>query len=133
MEEKVINDRRQLRKVAPLTFAICVGFALFNILVAGSLYNTPASHLPLVIINKTLSPQFWASVFLVLSVSGILSLALNRWKYIRRVLGIGLCMKSLWLYAFLLRVPSDGFGPVIIWAFVSYIQFITLVLFPEGD
>lgn len=120
----------RLRKVSPFIFNIAIGFNIVDLCLGIGLFNTTGIKFP--IVTPTFSFQFWGIVFISLGITGIVSLAINRWKLIRRVLTVGLFLKALWAYALIFDIQGiSSLSPISLWVFVVYIQLLVVIHFPE--
>jgi uncharacterized membrane protein HdeD (DUF308 family) len=128
------HARPLLKEIAPLTAAICRGFAWVNfVLSAIFFFILPHYRLvaPLLAVNSVLTYQVWGVVFLILGITHAGYLRSNGWNELRKTLFIGVLIKVFWLITLLLRVtytPSAIFLATL-WGFLAYIQASTYVNF----
>lgn len=123
----------RLRHVAPFTFYISWGFVIVNILFGIALF----SYHPKVgyaIVGGMFTFRFWACMFLVLGISGTVSLLLDHWRLTKLVLGLGLFIKALWFFALLFRTTDGGsLVTLVMWTFIAYMQLLAVIFFPDGS
>lgn len=139
----MLRFNRQVRKarpnlwvVAPLTFWIVCGFILFNFAIAYTIHLV-GGYSGLVIINKVLTPDFWASVFIFLGLLPAFGIAVNSWSLVKKAMILGLFVKSLFMYALVIETSRFGFAAVgsslVLWAFIMHIQAGVVIHFlPNG-
>jgi hypothetical protein len=124
-------EDRNLKHVAPLTYWISWGYVYTNIFLGIAFINIPRQQMPYIIVSRTLTPTFWGLIFIILGTMGAISLIAGNWHFIRRVLMTGLVLKSLWLYALIFGFKISGLGALVLFSFIAYIQFLTVIYFPE--
>lgn len=129
VKQKIKELRPPLRVVAPMSFYICVGFAILNLVLGITLVNTPESG-GLAIVGKYTPIWAYGVLFIALGVLGAWTLYKNNWRWIRRTLILGMLYKSIWFYA-LLAVWLKGGSPAILslWLFLIYVQAMTYIFF----
>lgn len=126
---KIKELRPALREVAPLTFYICVGFGILNIVLGYSLMTTKESG-GLVIVGKYAPLWLYGILFAALGVFGLVVLWRNSWNWIRRTLVFGLLYKSIWFYALVATLFHGGsVGIIGLWLFLIYVQAMTYIFF----
>lgn len=125
--------RPKLKTVAPLTFWICVGFALVNAIIFGILtqVETTVKDVGVPIVTQTLTFDVWGWWFLALSVLMTYGLIRNNWKVLKRALMLGLVSKLLWSYGLLFMIYKGNpvFVTFTLWAFLAWVQAWTIIFF----
>lgn len=126
--DRTLKDiRPSIRAIAPLTYYICWGFALFNIAVSIPLYRLNEVNFSIV---GAISIKVWAVIFLLMGLVKLWSLIVNNWKLARTLLIVGVAIKSAWLMELLARtVNGKSFILVAIWALLIYLESTTYVHF----
>lgn len=130
IKAEIAAARPALSRAAPLTYAICWGFAVVNMILGLGmifLYNAPV---PIAVAN-ILSYREWGALFLVLSLVTAYGLIKNDWHLTRNTQLAGVLIKTVWLVALIFRCIS--FPPTIlitaVWFFFVYVQAMTYVHF----
>lgn len=129
IKQKLKDLRPALREVAPLTYYICIGFAVLNVVLGITLINT---HGPTGLsIVGTYTPIWgYGILFLLLGILGLGSLYANNWVWIRRTLVLGMLYKSIWFYALVASLFHGGsFAILGLWLFLIHVQAMTYVYF----
>lgn len=123
--------RPRLRVVAPLTWSICWGYVVVNLLIGVGLYLTYRPSSQILIINNVFTYQVWGIIFIALSLAKAYGLVTNRWSLVKNMLISGLLVKAFWLAALIQRSIVDPRTMLItaIWLFFAYIQAVTYVYF----
>src|SRR5688572_18856571 len=103
IEKKLGSVRPQLRQVAPLTHAICWGYAVINIGIGLGMFFLYETRVPLAIANILSYPQ-WGAIFFILGVYTVYALVSNNWAAAKRAQIIGLTVKAIWAIALIFRV-----------------------------
>lgn len=130
IEQELKRARPRLHSVAPLTYSICWGYAVINILLGIGMYFLYETTVPLAVAS-ILSYEVWGIIFAVLGLIGVHFLMTNSWKGIKRMQLAGLFVKAIWAIALLIRCISAPQTIVItlVWLFFAYIQFATYIYF----
>lgn len=129
VKKKIKDLRPGLREVAPLTFYICIGFGVLNLVLGFSLLTTHDSG-GLVIIHKYTPLWLYGVAFIALGGFGLAVIVRNSWKWIRRTLIMGLLYKSVWFYALFYSLFHGGsIGIFGLWLFLIHIQVMTYIFF----
>lgn len=138
-KNEIRQARPSLRLAAPLTYKISLGFGLLNIGIATALFQQPDFG-GLVIERGVFTTTFWAWVFLTMATGVFVGLFINSWRLTRWFLMVGLLVKSLFMYALIDLGLRSGFsvvlGVLILWMFLTWVQFWTVVYFlpiPHAD
>lgn len=123
--------RPNLIDAAPLTFWLCVGYAIFNLILGEVIYQIPdTSHLA---VYNLLSQHIIGVAFGALGLSLLISLATNSWRSVRISLGFGLFIKALYAYSLIELGITVGFkhidGVLTIWMMLVWVQFFMIVYF----
>jgi hypothetical protein len=130
ISRKIANARPPLSKAAPLTFAICWGFAVVNVVLGLGLILLYSTPVPIAVAN-ILSYREWGVLFLILAIVTAYGLITNNWNITRRTQLIGVLIKTIWMIALIFR--SFMFPPTIlitaVWFFFVYVQGMTYVHF----
>lgn len=126
--------RPRLRTVAPLTFWICVGYALVNFAIAFILFAIPNSTVQeavIPIVNEIMNFQAWGVLFGLTSLAFTYGLIRNNWMLLKRTLTFALVMKLIWTYAlvYLIVMGKEEYALAALWAFLSWVQAWTIVFF----
>lgn len=124
--------RPSLWLVSPLTAAIVLGYGIINILLGVGLFSyvNPSPNALFAIINSVMTYQVWGSIFIVLGLFKLYSLAMNNWRMMRISLIIGIVVKSIWAIALFFRYLDGGsILLLIIWLFFAYVQLVTYINF----
>jgi hypothetical protein len=79
IEQQLRSVRPALRHVAPLTHAICWGYAVINIAIGFGLFFLYETRVPIAVANILSYPQ-WGVVFLALGAYAAYSLWTNNWS-----------------------------------------------------
>ena len=135
IERKITSVRPSLRKVAPLTFWICWGYALVNIILGAGMYFLYLKNpvVPIVVAN-ILSYQVWGVLFWTLGLITGYALITNRWHLTRSAQFVGLFLKTIWGIALIIRSFSAPTTLLItgVWIFLAYVQVMVYIYFiPE--
>jgi len=132
--KQIKSLRPSLRKVAPLTWWICLGFSLVNmliflLLVTANPENAAKAQVPT-------APSYawfvgWAFWFLFLSLEMAYGLLRNNWRIIKQALVLGLMSKLIWTYSLIYMVATGypTFSTLILWSFLAWVQAWTIVFF----
>lgn len=126
--EKTLSEiRPSLRIVAPLTYYISWGFAIFNVLVSAPLYLIGDFKFVLV---GAISIKIWSALFMLTGFLFAYGLVVNNWRLTRNLMLAGVAIKSAWLMELLARaVTGRSFILVAIWALILYLQIVTYIYF----
>lgn len=130
--QNLVKSKPSLKVVSPLIYFICWGYVVVNVLFGIGLFSyNPAIRY--VIVGGPFTYDFWAFVFLLLGLAGAGVLITNHWKAIRIAQGIGLFIKTLWLFALIFRFAGGAsLVGLAWWSFIAYVQLLTVIYFPEG-
>ena len=134
MNQELDNRLRHMRPslflVAPLTYCICWGYAVVNILLGVGLFEFYQPVAPIAIANILTYPQ-WGVLFFLAGIIGVYSLLTNRWKLAQNIQFVGVLIKSVWAIALVVRCFSEPSTLVItaIWLFLTFIQVVTYIFF----
>lgn len=130
LEQAMRKIRPSLRIVAPLTYYICWGYALVNILIGIGLFLLQHPAAPIAV-AEILSYKEWGFIFIAIGVIGLHGLLGNRWNLTRNVLLAGILVKSIWMIALIVRsiiVPETTLITAV-WIFLAYVQVLTYIFF----
>lgn len=129
MSNRFMRDiRPPLRVVAPLTFYITIGYAVFNICIGILLYSTIVSSS--LRVAGILSLQSWGFIFLSMGALNIVGVKLDNWKFIKRLMLFGVMVKTVWLMELISEAIVGGSPALVfIWALLLYLQAATYVYF----
>lgn len=125
-----MQARPRLSTVAPLTYAICWGFAVVNILLGLGMFFLYQTPIPLTVAN-ILSYQQWGILFLGVGVLSIYTLLRNYWWATKNLMFAGLTLKAVWAVALIIRC-IDAPPTILItavWLFLAYVQAVTYIYF----
>jgi len=121
------NIKPSLRLVAPLTFYIAAGYAVFNITAGMTLFNFPATKF---LIVGAISLKIWALIFIILGCISVFELFINNWRAIRGLMLVGIFVKGAWLMELIARsINGKSFILALIWALLLYLQAATYIYF----
>lgn len=127
IDKRLREIRPSLRLVAPLTYYISWGFAVFNILAGLSLVNFPQTKF---LIVGAVDLRVWAALFIFLGTSFTYSLVMNDWRTVRILHLGGVVIKTAWLMELIARaVVGRSFILVFIWLLLLYLQAVTFRYF----
>lgn len=123
--------RPKLSKIAPLSNAICWGYAVANLAIGiGLFFIYQGTTAPILVANIFTYPQ-WGIIFLSMSTLTVVALLQNNWEFTRFMQLIGLMIKGIWAIA--LVVMSFEFPQTIlitiVWFFLLFIQAVTYIYF----
>lgn len=126
--DKVLRDiRPKLRVVAPLTYFISWGFAIFNVAISVPLYRINEESF---LIVGVVSTKIWAAAFFVMGFLIMYALLKNKWKLDQNLMLLGVFLKSAWLMELIARtVNGKSFILVAIWSLLLYLQFVAYLYF----
>lgn len=135
VKQKLKELRPNLRLVAPLTWSIILGFGILNVVLGISLMYYPLGRS--ISIVSTYTPMWlYGVLFAVLGVAMLLNLYKNNWRWLRRLLLIGLLLKAIWMFALILRLLDGGSAIILsLWLFITHIQAMAYIHFvptPKG-
>lgn len=124
------NARPQLKQIAPLTYSICWGYVVVNILIGIGMFFFYATTIPLAVAN-ILSYQVWGVLFLATGIVSGCALLKNEWRTTRSLLLAGLTLKAIWAIALIIRCLSSPQTILItvVWLFFAYVQAVTYIYF----
>lgn len=132
IKQEIKNIRPSLRIAAPATFYTTVMFSLFNIglVVSYPFTFTQIKELQTVI---TLPMWTWLIIFGVYSFLLAIFLAINDWKKLKQLYGIGIIVKVAWLFQ-LISIWISTKDPlilllVILWGSLTWITISTFIYF----
>lgn len=126
---KLKELRPSLRLVAPLTWTIILGFGILNLVLGWSLMHYPLGT-PLAIVSDYTPLQLYGAMFIALGVAMLLNLWRNNWRWLRRLLLIGLLIKTIWLFALVMRLFNGGSAIILVlWMFITHVQAMAYVYF----
>lgn len=130
LHQKIKQARPPLYTIAPLTFSICWGYAIVNLLLGVGLFLLYKPAVPIAVAN-ILSYQWWGITFFTIGAISVWSLTRNEWHTTRNLLLIGLIAKSIWAIALVIRcfVEPQTIIITIVWLFFAYIQAVTYIYF----
>ncbi|MFA5172581.1 MAG: hypothetical protein WC426_13550 [Sulfuriferula sp.] len=129
IKQQIKELRPGLRQVAPLTWSIILGFGILNLVLGASLMYYPLGK-PVAIITPYTPLALYGLIFVVLGVFMLLNLYKNNWKWLRRLLIIGVLIKSVWLFALVLRLFDGGNAIILaLWLFLTHVQAMTYIHF----
>lgn len=131
MENIPLNRvRPRLYEVAPLTYSICWGYAVINILLGAGLYLLYSPQVPIAVAN-IFSYRVWGILFAGLGFLGVYALIKNEWKVSKNILLAGLVIKAVWAIALIARsvVEPQSIVITLVWLFFAYIQAVTYIFF----
>ncbi len=123
IEKQLSHIRPSLRIVAPQTYYISWGFAVFNVLAGLSLMNFPQTQF---LIVGAINLKAWAIIFVVMGVLFLYALLTNQWRMLRSLHLMGVMVKTVWLMELVARaIVGKSFVLVCIWALLLYLQAVT--------
>lgn len=129
VKQKLNELRPSLRLVAPLTWTIVLGFGLLNIVLGISLMYYPLGT-PLAIVTEFTPLALYGALFAVLGISMLYKLWRNDWRWLRWLLLCGLLVKTVWLFALVIRLFNGGSAIILsLWLFITYVQAMTYIYF----
>lgn len=131
IKRKIRGARPRLRKVSPLTWAICWGFAGVNaILGLGMVFTYRGNTAPIAIASILSYPQ-WGVAFLAVAALMVYGLFTNNWDLERKSQLAGLTMKAIWLIALIVRCVQYPQTILItgVWLFLVYVQAAVYIYF----
>ena len=129
IKQQIKELRPSLRSVAPLTWSIILGFGILNLVLGASLIYYPLGQ-PVAIITPVTPLAFYGWLFIVLGVLMLYHLWRNNWKWLRRLLILGVLIKSIWLFALVLRLFDGGSAIILtLWLFLTHVQAMTYIHF----
>jgi hypothetical protein len=122
--------RPNLRSIAPLTNAVCWGYAVINTLLGLGMFFLYQTTVPLAVAN-IFSYQVWGMIFLLMGLSTAFGLLTNRHMLVKQTQLVGLIIKALWGIALILRciVAPQTILITLVWVFFAYIQAATYIYF----
>lgn len=133
--KKLRESRPRLSLIAPLTHKIVLGFVVFNLWIAYAILSEgPVS---LVIFQGIFNNMFWASTFIFMAIVLAFGLYKNAWGVIRFGMNVGVFIKALFTYSFIVLGIHTGFsgllGVLVLWGFAVWVQIVTVIYFtPNG-
>lgn len=123
--------RPYLQLVSPLTFWICIGFAMLNYALGYVIYTV--ADVSDLAVYKIFDQQLMGGLFALLATAQLLALVLNAWQLTRITLGCGLLVKAFYAYSLVELGIRVGFaninGVLALWFFLVWVQFATIVFF----
>lgn len=137
---KLVQELREarptLKQVSPLSFAVLLVMAIFNLLLGLSLLfavdqNQSRLSAPLLIVNDLMPYEFWCAVFIGIGILKLYALKVNDWKLARRTLIIGVSVKGMWAVALIFRVflsPGSIFL-TLTWLCIAALQMACYIFF----
>lgn len=130
IEADIKAARPGLHSVAPLTYSVCWGYAITNMLLGVGMFFLYATTVDLAVASL-LSYQAWGVIFFVMGLVKAHGLVQNNWVLIRKMLLAGLLVKSVWAIALIIRCfsPPQTIIITLVWLFFAYIQAVTYVYF----
>lgn len=134
VKRSIKSLRPPLRRVAPLTFWICAGFVWVNILIAGLLSipdDALIRNIPIPTLIGPLNLDVWGAWFLAIGIGMLISLYLNNWTWLKRLLIAGLLTKLIWAYAliYMITLGYNVYATTMLWVFLAWVQGWTIVFF----
>lgn len=136
INRKIKEARPSLRKIAPISAAMTVGFSLFNIVLGTGLLFQKARTIEFFIVTDFLNYQVWGLIFIVLGIAMGGSLIVNSWRGTRWVLIFAIFLKLWWLLALIVRDVFHGGNNsmfLVLWGFITYVQIMLYVHFLPKD
>ncbi len=135
LNKKLRSVRPPLSLIAPLTYRIILGFIVFNIWIGYVIWSQQSMAIN--IMGSIFGKEFWALVFIVLSVWLYIGIRLNDWRQVRWAMIASLLVKTIWTYALIVLAFQVGFqsvqGVLGLWLLATYVQLVTVVYFvPNG-
>jgi hypothetical protein len=129
VKQKLKELRPSLRKVAPLTWSVILGFGIMNIVLGVSLMSYPLGT-PIAIVTRFTPMAFFGAVFLILGTLMLFKLWQNDWRWLRGLLLAGLLIKTIWTFALLIRLFQGGNAIILcLWLFITHVQASTYIHF----
>ena len=130
--DKALRDiRPSLRIVAPMTYYIAWGFALFNVVVSAPLYRINEDVFGIL---GAISLKVWAIIFMLNGLILAYTLLVNKWKSTRGLMLVGVCINSAWLMELIARTTNGkSFILVAIWGLIVYLQAVTYLYFTPQE
>lgn len=126
-------NKPSLKLVSPIVYASCITFAILNIVCLAPAFFVADSTRGLVLVGEVPS-YLWGLVFLSLGCIMLAALYTNTWWLVKRVLGIGLVVKSMfaWALVFTLFASIANIGVVGLWFGLMIWQALCIIFFtPE--
>lgn len=130
LESKILAARPSLWSVAPVTFLICWGYVVINVIIGLGmifLYSTP---IPLAVANILPYPA-WGILFLVAAIVGAYGLIRNDWGVARNTQLYGLLLKAVWAVALVIRsfIAPASILITAVWLFFVFVQAVIYIYF----
>lgn len=127
LKQTIREIRPPLRIVAPMTFYTILGYSIVSILIAIN-FQLVQREVPEMRIVGILSIKAWAIIFATYACSSLILLALNEWRHLKRLLLLGIIIKSFFVFQLLSVAVADAsptvLSSVITWSFFAYLQYL---------
>lgn len=142
LKQAILKARPKLSQIAPLTYSICWGYAIMNLVLGAGMYvlyrpSIQGQAAPISIAD-ILSYQIWGFLFFALGVVTVFTLITNHWKATRQFQLVGLLFKAVWAIALLIRCFQEPQTILItsVWLLIAYVQAMVYIYFlpiPKAD
>lgn len=132
IKKQLQKIRPKLRLVAPLTYSLCWGFALLNLVFGLAMILVQRGELrPPLDIVAVLSWTIWGMIFLSIGLVMMYALLRNNWGLIKNIQLLGLGVKTTWLIALIIRSFESPASILItaVWLFLTHTQAMTYIHF----
>lgn len=125
------SARPRLRDAAPLTYSICLSFAIANFSIGLGFYFLYTPTVPVAVINYIFTAQVWGAIFIASSLVSLYGLTSNRWNLVRQTIILQLAIKATWTVALVIRVfhSPNTIIFTIVWLTLASIQAATYIYF----
>lgn len=129
VKRKIKELRPNLRHIAPLTWTLILGFGVLNLVLGVSLMYFKLGT-PLAIVSEITPLPLYGVYFFMLGVFMLYHLVRNNWRAMRVLLLMGLLIKTIWLFALVIRLFQGGSAIILsLWLFITYVQAMTYIYF----
>lgn len=142
LRQAIKDARPKLFQVAPLSYSLCWGYAIMNLVLGAGMYllyrPTPAGQTSPISIADIVSYQVWGVLFFLLGAVTVYTLITNHWKATRQFQLVGLLFKAIWAIALLIRCFQAPQTILItaVWLLIAYTQAALYIYFlpiPKAD
>lgn len=127
LKQTIRQIRPPLRIVAPMTFYTVLGYSIITILISIN-FQFIQREVPEMRQVGVLTIKMWAIVFVTYACSSLMLLALNEWRHLKRLLLLGIIIKSFFVFQLLSVAVADAsptvLSSVITWSFFAYLQYL---------
>ena len=127
LRQTIREIRPSLKIVAPMTFYTILSYSIVTILICVN-WQLVQREVPEMRMVGLFSIKGWAIIFVSYSVFTLIALALNEWKWLKKLLIWGILLKIFWVLQ-LLSVAISHASPIVLssvitWSFFAYLQFL---------